>query len=105
MMKIENLLSPTDLEQFNALVAQGHQAGAGAVRLFIESQSLVVVGITSGGQLMTWFASPAHSVVEALVTERVVLAGITAASASLNQITSSSAQLATEIIKKASSMH
>lgn len=104
-MKLENLLPPSDMAQFNELLAQSHQAGAGAVRLFAETQSLVVIGIVSGGQLLTWFASPAHSLVEAVLTERVVLAGIAAAGMALNELSSSSAQIATDVIKKASTLH
>lgn len=104
-MKLETLLTPGDLAQFNQLVAQAHQAGAGAVRMFIEAQGIVVVGIVSGGQLLTWFASPAHSMVEAVLTERVVLAGIAAAGMVLNELTNSSAQIATDAIKKAATIH
>jgi hypothetical protein len=104
-MKLENLLSPIDLQQFNELVAQSHLAGAGAARLFVESQSLVLIGILSEGKLLTWFASPAHSLIEALVTEKVVLAGLVAAAAVLNETTNSSAQIATDVIAKASKLN
>jgi hypothetical protein len=104
-MKLETLLTTGEMTELNTLVAQAHQAGAGAIRMFIESRSLVVIGIASGGQLLTWFASPAHSLVEAIVTERVVLAGIAAAGTVLNEITNSSAQIATNAIKKAAKFH
>lgn len=104
-MKLETLLTPGEMNELNTLVAQAHQAGAGAIRMFIEARSLVLVGIASGGQLLTWFASPANSLIEAIVTERVVLAGLAAAGMALNELNHSSAQIATTAIKKASTMH
>ena len=98
-MKIDTLLTPSEMVDLNALVAQAHQAGAGAIRMFIEARGLVLIGIVKHGQLMTWFAAPAHSLVEAVMTERVVLAGITAAGLA------ASAQIATDAIKKASIFH
>ncbi|NCP01682.1 MAG: hypothetical protein GW862_15930, partial [Sphingomonadales bacterium] len=53
----------------------------------------------------TWFASPAHSEIEAVLTERVVLAGIQAAGLALKMMQSGAAQIATDAIKKASTVH
>ncbi|PJC18220.1 MAG: hypothetical protein CO066_01450 [Comamonadaceae bacterium CG_4_9_14_0_8_um_filter_60_18] len=104
-MKIETILTPADVHQFNQLVAQAHQAGASGVRFFSEVNHVVVVGIVAGGELLTWFASPAHSEIEAVLTERVVLAGIQAAGLALKMMQSGAAQIATDAIKKASTVH
>ncbi len=104
-MKLENLLNQTDLTHFKKLVAQAHQEGAGAVRMYVEADHIVVIGIAGGGELLTWFASPAHSLEEAVLTERVVLSGIQAASMLLNLMQTSSAEIATNALKKASKMH
>ncbi|NCP44813.1 MAG: hypothetical protein GW822_15500 [Sphingomonadales bacterium] len=104
-MKLETLLPPADAAHFAALVAQAHQQGASGVRLYCESAHVVVVGIIGNGELLTWFASPAHSEIEAVLTERVVLAGIQAAGLALKMMQSGAAQIATDAIKKASTVH
>lgn len=108
-MKLDKLLTHSDLTDFNHLVQQAHQAGAGGVRYYSETQHLVVIGIIAQGELMTWFASPAHSDIEALATERVVVAGMQVASSVLADMLSmrpTDAQaLAQQVIKKASSIH
>jgi len=104
-MKLETLLTPTDMTQFNQLVSQAHQAGAGAVRMHIVAQNLVVIGILGAGELQTWFASPANDLVEALVTERVVLSGIELTAAVLREAVNGCQKIATEAITKASKFH
>jgi len=104
-MKIENFLPPAEARQFHELVAQSHQVGAGGLRFYSEGQHLVVIGVVSHGELMTWFASPAHSEAEAILTERVVTSGVQLATAVLSQMQTGAQVLADEVIKKASSVH
>jgi hypothetical protein len=108
-MKIETLLPLTEATQFHQLVKEANQAGAGGVRFYSEAQQLVVIGIVGQGELLTWFASPAHSHVEAMVTERVVVAGMQTAStvlAALVETRQTDVQaLANDAIKKASKLH
>lgn len=104
-MNLNDLLNTAELNELNSLVLQAHQAGAGAVRVYSEAQHVVVIGITSGGQLLTWFAGPAHSEVEALVTERIVLTGIRTAGLMMSAIEQSSQDIAADAINKAQKMH
>jgi hypothetical protein len=104
-MKLEKILSPAELHQFNRLAKQAHQDGAGSVRMHLANRGLVVIGIRGGGQLLTWFCAPAKTINEAILTETAVIAGIGAIglaySIELELLATESADLATKAIRKA----
>ncbi|MDP2443287.1 hypothetical protein [Rhodoferax sp.] len=104
-MKIDTLLTPSEMVDLNALVAQAHQDGAGSVRMHLANRGLVVIGILGGGQLLTWFCAPAKTINEAILTETAVIAGIGAIglaySIELELLATESADLATKAIRKA----
>lgn len=104
-MKLKNILTSPEMDQFNRLVKQAHQAGAGSVRLHLANRALVVIGILGGGQVQTWFCAPAKTMNEAILTETAVMAGIGAIglaySMELEVMAAESADLANQAIRKA----
>lgn len=104
-MKLKNLLNATEMDQFNRLVKQAHQAGAGTARLHLANRGLVVIGVLGDGQVQTWFCAPAKTLNEAILTETTVMAGIGAIGLAyrmeLDVMASESADLATQAIRKA----
>jgi hypothetical protein len=105
MLTLETLLTTTEREQFNALVQQAAQAGACAVRWHSEASGVLVVGICSGGELLTWFATPAHGAAEADVAQAVILSGIAQAGATNAALQSGASDIAASAIAKAAGMH
>lgn len=104
-MKLEKLLTPTELAAFNKMAQQAVKTGAGSVRFYTPQRHLCVIGIFADGRLMTWFATPARTEREALLNQTVVEAGITAiglAYATQQQVLAAeSADMATQVIRKA----
>lgn len=104
-MRLEKLLTPTELAAFNKLAQQAVKTGAGSVRFYAPQRHLCVIGIFADGRLMTWFATPAHSEREAVLNQTVVEAGIVSvglAWATQQQVLAEqSADLANEVIRKA----
>lgn len=101
MISLESLLNPAEREEFNALVAQATQEGAQAVRWHSESSGVLVLGLCAGGELLTWFASPANSSFEADVVQSVILAGIAHAGATVAALQTGASDIAATAIKKA----
>lgn len=104
-MKLENLLSPGEFKDFNALVTQANEQGAQAVRWYSTTTNVLVLGICAQGELLTWFASPAHSAAEGELIQTIILnglsqTGMTTAIAKQNAFT-----LASDAIQKASTRH
>lgn len=104
-MKLEKILTPADIHQFNRLVKQAHQAGAGSVRMHLVARGLVLIGVLAEGRVLTWFLAPAKTENEAILTETAVLAGIGAIglaySIEMQLLATDAEELATEAIRKA----
>lgn len=95
MIKLETLLPADELASFHELVAQAHAQGAGAVSWHSSTAGIVVIGFCRGGELLTWFATPAATDTEAAVARAVILAGVTQASHTMTSL-ASGAYTATE---------
>jgi hypothetical protein len=101
MLTLETLLTTTEREQFDALVHQANEAGAQAVRWHSQASGVLVIGLCAGGELLTWFASPAHSELEANVVQSVILAGISQAGATVAAMQTGASDIAANAIAKA----
>ncbi len=101
MLTLETLLTPTERDQLKAMVKQATVSGAQAVRLHSEASGVLVVGICTGGDLLTWFATPAHNAIEADVAQSVILAGIAQASAAVAALQTGASDIAASAIAKA----
>lgn len=101
-MKITDLLNPAEMTDFNALMLEAKQSGAGAVRYWCEARGLIVIGLVSGGQLDTWFASPAANSVQAIAVQAIVMHGLAAASDNLASLLSGANTIASDAIRRAS---
>lgn len=101
MITLENMLPAAELASFNDLVTQATTQGAGAVMWHSPAGSVVIVGFCSGGELLTWFATPAANETEASVARAVILAGVTQASHTMAALQSGAHTSAGEAIKKA----
>lgn len=104
-MKLETLLIPGELADFQALVGQATEADAQAVRWHSPSSNVVIIGICACGELLTWFASPAHTATEADVIQLIVLGGLVQIGTDISVMSKSSAVLANNAIEKAKTMH
>jgi hypothetical protein len=105
MLKFENFLTPAERTQFAALVRQATEAGAQAVRFHSKASGVLVIGVCAGGELLTWFATPAHNAVEADVAHAVILSGITQAGATMAALQTGASDIAKTAIAKAAGMH
>lgn len=74
-MKIDSLLSASEMVEFNELVHQAAAKGAQAVRWHSAQHNLLVIGICDAGEVLTWFAAPAGDAAQAQLAEMVVLSG------------------------------
>lgn len=101
MLNLETLLSPEERAQFDQLVLQAAENGAQSVGLHSEASGVLVLGLCQGGQLLTWFASPAHNRVEAEIVKAVILAGVVQASATMAALESNAGAIAATAMKKA----
>lgn len=104
-MKIENILTVQEMATFAELLQEAAQSGAGAIRYWSEARGLIVVGLVSGGQLDTWFASPAANSAQAIAAMAVVLHGLQAASESLATQLCGANTIAADAVKRASKMN
>lgn len=104
-MKLETLLSASEMAAFNALLLEAAGAGAGAIRYYSATSSMAIIGICHAGELATWYCAPAHGNMEALLVQSVVLAGIAHTAAAVAQIQGNAAGVAQDAIKKASRMN
>lgn len=104
-MNLQTLLPTNELTEFRALIAQAGQAGAEAVKWHSSTHHVLLIGICAGGELVTWFASPAHTEAEAAVALAVVLAGLAQASNAMSEMQTGAAQSAHDAIKKAATRH
>lgn len=104
-MKLEKILTHAELKQFQKMIQHASKTGAGNVRLHCPDKHLVLIGIVAAGELMTWFCTPAHTPAEAVLSETVVMAGITAIgmayAAEQHVMAAESADQANEAIRKA----
>jgi len=104
-MKLETIFTHSELKQFNKMIQQAHKTGAGSVRLYCPEKRVVLIGIVAAGELMTWFCTPAHTPSEAILSETVVMSGITvigmAYEAEHQVMAAESADLAAQAIQKA----
>lgn len=100
-MKLETLLTADEHKTFLALVAQATQHGAQAVRWHSASSNVLVIGICAQGELLTWFASPAHDAAEAGLVQTIVLRGLALAGVVVAQAAQAAAVLTDNAIKKA----
>ena len=69
-MKLDALLTESEMAEFGELVQQATDSGAQAVRFWSEARGLIVIGLVSAGQLETWFASPAKSTAQAIAVQQ-----------------------------------
>lgn len=104
-MKLENLLSPSEFQDLEALVAQATHKGAQAVRWHSITSKVLVIGICAEGELLTWFASPAHDAAEADLVQMIVLQGLTQTGSTMAMMKENASALATDAIKKAATRH
>lgn len=101
MITLETILPASELASFNDLIAQATKQGAGAVMWHSPGGGLVVIGFCSGGELLTWFATPATTEAEAAVARSVILLGVAQASHTLAALQSGAHAAADAVIKKA----
>lgn len=101
MITLEAILPAAELASFNDLVTQATTQGAGAVMWHSPAGGVVVVGFCSGGELLTWFATPAITEAEAAVARSVILLGVTQASHAMAALQSGAHAAADAVIKKA----
>lgn len=101
MLTLDTILSPTQRAEFDAIVYQAVNQGAGAVRYYSESGGFIVIAILANGAVETWFASPAHNDVEAYAAQAIVLHGLAQASHALASLLSGASAVASEAIRKA----
>lgn len=102
MIDLKSLLTPAECLELDALVRQATREGAQAIRLHSAASGVLVIGMVAGGELLTWFASPARNQVEAVAVEATVLAGLRVAAAALCD---ASQDLAMQAIERAKAMH
>lgn len=102
MITLETLLSPAERAEFECLVGQASAEGAQAIRWHSATSGVLVIGLVADGELLTWFASPAHNQVEAMAVEATVLAGLRLAAAGLCDATQ---HLAAQAIERAKAVH
>ena len=100
-MKLDALLTESEMAEFGELVQQATDSGAQAVRFWSEARGLIVIGLVSAGQLETWFASPAKSTAQAIAVQQVVLHGISQAAHVLASLLTGASAIASDAIKKA----
>ncbi len=101
MLTIDNILTPTQRTEFDAIVRQAASQGAQAMRYYSEESGLIIIGLLSDGALETWFAAPARNGIEACAAQIVVLHGIAQASEGLEGLLSGAKAFANEAIRKA----
>lgn len=101
IMKLETLLTPGELHDFNTLVAQATTHGAQAVRWHSTLSHVLVLGICADGELLTWFASPAYSEAEAELVQTIVLQGLSQSGAVMALAQKNACDLAADAIQKA----
>lgn len=101
MITIDTMLPADELASFHNLVAQATAKGAGAVMWHSATAGVAVIGFCRGGELLTWFATPAATETEAAVARAVILAGVTQASHTMSALASGAHTAAVEVIKKA----
>lgn len=100
-MKLDTLLSESEMAEFSKLVQQATDSGAQAVRYWSEARGFIVIGLLAAGQLETWFASPAKNTAQAIAAQSVVLHGILQATHNLESLLSGASAIASDAIKKA----
>lgn len=101
MINLETMLPAAELAAFNTLVADATAQQAGAVAWHSPTSGVVVIGFCQGGELITWFATPAASETEAAVARAVILAGIAQASHTMAALQAGAVDIAGDAIKKA----
>lgn len=104
-MKLETLLTPGEIQDFNTLVKKATHEGAQAVRWHSTTSNVLVLGICAHGELLTWFASPAHDAAEADMVQKIVLHGLSQMGALTAMATQSAHALAADAIQKAATRH
>ncbi len=100
-MKLETLLSASEMSAFNDLVHQAAAKGAQAVRWHSAQHNLLVIGICDAGEVLTWFAAPAGDASQAQLAEMVVLSGCAQVGNAMQQMNASAAGQALMAIQKA----
>lgn len=78
---LDRILSETELREIDALTRQTVTQGAQAFAWWSPEKKLVLIGVASQGELLTWFASPAQTQIEALSIRAVVTCGLRLAAA------------------------
>lgn len=101
MIKLETLLPVNELASFHDLVAQASAQGAEAVSWHSSTAGVVVIGFCRGGELLTWFATPAATATEADVARAVILAGVTQASHTMAALASGAYTATLQALAKA----
>jgi hypothetical protein len=104
-MKLDTLLSASEMTAFNDLVLAAAAGGAGAIRYHSVASAIVVIGICDQAELLTWYCAPAHGTAEAVLAQSVILAGLAATSDTVLRIQGTAATAAHEAIHKASKMN
>lgn len=105
MIDLETLLPTDELSQWQALIREASTAGAGAITWHSATSEVLVFGIVQGGELLTWFASPASTPSQAAVVQAVITAGLHLASTTLQQLAAEPVALADAAIQKARRVH
>lgn len=104
-MKLETLLSPGELQDFNALVTQATEQGAQAVRWHSTVSDVLVLGICAEGELLTWFASPARGAAEAELIQNIILQGLSQTGMATAIALKNADAMAADAIQKAATRH
>ena len=104
-MKIDALLSPTEVTEFFDLVDKAVADGAGAIRYYSATSNVAIIGICASRGLLTWYCAPAMGNIEDVLVQSVVLAGIAAVSASVVKIQDNATNIANQAIERASKLN
>lgn len=101
MIALETMLPPDEFESLCKLLADSAESNAEAVVWHSPSSEVVIVGFCRGGELLTWFATPAATESEAIVARSVILLGVAQASQTMVALKSGAYVEAAAAIKKA----
>ena len=97
---LENILTDTERAEIDALARQTMTAGAQAFSWWSPEKKLVLIGVASQGELLTWFASPAQTQIEAVSIQAVVACGLRLAAAVVMDTTQQAVDEAQALISR-----
>jgi hypothetical protein len=73
---LDCILNDSERAEIDQLVRETNNQGAQAFTWWSPEKKLVLIGVASQGELLTWFASPAQTQVEAMSIQAVVTCGM-----------------------------